>query len=150
MYGATTFKGKFKPKYPEKYLGDVNNIVFRSSWERRMFRYCDETPGVIQWASEEFHIPYLSPVDNHPHRYFPDLWLKVQTANGLKAYVIEIKPKDQTVMPQPKKRRTRRYMTEVAAFAVNQAKWEAAEEYCKNKGWKFIVLNEDHLFEKFK
>ena len=28
------YKGRFTPKHPEKYVGDVKNIVYRSIWER--------------------------------------------------------------------------------------------------------------------
>ena len=29
-----TYKGKFKPKNPSKYKGDIKEIVYRSSWKR--------------------------------------------------------------------------------------------------------------------
>lgn len=144
------FSGRFVPKNPQKYLGDPTGIVFRSSWERRFMRYCDDTTGVLKWASEEFHIPYVSPADGHLHRYFPDFFITVKTTTGTKSFVIEIKPAHQTVQPQPKKRQTRRYMTEVVTYGVNMAKWAAAEELCRQKGWHFLVLTEQHLFQHFK
>jgi hypothetical protein len=139
------YQGLFTPKHPHKYVGDSRRIVYRSSWERRFFLYCDNTPGVLRWASEEFHIPYLSPLDDRVHRYFPDVWMEVQTSRGMQAYLIEIKPKDQTEL-RVTKRKTRKFLREAAIVAVNHAKWEAAEAYCQERGWVFRVLTEEHLF----
>lgn len=36
-------------------------------------------------------------------------------------------------------------MEEQCTYAVNQAKWKAARQYAKQRGWKFIVLTEDEL-----
>ena len=67
-----TYRGRYIPKNPDKYRGDRSNIIYRSSWERKLMVYCDITEAVIEWGSEEVIIPYLSPVDNRIHRYFPD------------------------------------------------------------------------------
>lgn len=140
------YSGRFTPKNVGKYLGDVRNIVYRSLWERRFMKYCDETPGVIRWSSEENIIPYISPVDGNRHRYFVDFRVDVKTTAGVKTMLIEIKPKHQQAPPK-KRRRSRKYLAEVATFAVNQAKWAAADKYCKERHWQFMVLNEDHLFD---
>jgi hypothetical protein len=140
---------RYKPRHPEKYRGNPTNIICRSSWERRFCRYCDDTPGILRWSSEEFHIPYRKPTDGHVHRYFPDFYIEVKTADGgVKTFVIEIKPKVQTAPPKPR-RKTQRFLSEVATFAVNKAKWLAAQEFCSTRGWTFLVLTEDHLFGKF-
>jgi hypothetical protein len=142
------YRGIFTPRNPAKYLGDPNQIVYRSSWERGFMRYCDDTPGILKWASEEFFIPYVSPVDGQLHRYFPDFFLEVQSATGRKKMVVEIKPAHQTSMPSPKSRKTRKFLAEVATFAVNQAKWAAAKEFCLKQGMEFVVLTEHELFQK--
>jgi hypothetical protein len=59
--------------------------------------------------------------------------------------MLEVKPKKQTVAPAPQKRVTKRYITEVATYGVNQAKWQAAKEYCLDRGWEFKIITEDHL-----
>ena len=47
-----------------------------------------------QWQSEEFWIPYISPIDNRMHRYFPDFFIKYNDKTGkLRTMVVEIKPK---------------------------------------------------------
>lgn len=137
-----TYKGKYIPKNPEKYMGNPNNIIYRSNWEQRMFYRLDVDPGVVRWASEEFSIPYMSPIDNKLHRYFPDVY--VENINGDK-FVVEIKPAAQTKAPAKKARTTQRYLTEVTTYLVNQAKWEAAERFCADRGWLFKICTERDL-----
>lgn len=141
-----TYKGKYTPQKPKKYLGDPNNIVFRSSWELKFMKYCDANDNILQWGSEELIIPYISPVDGKRHRYFPDFFIKVRTkTNQVKKFLVEVKPKYQVDGPKPQQRKTKRYITEVMTYAVNQAKWEAAREFCHDRQWEFIILTENEL-----
>lgn len=142
-------QGFFKPKHPEKYRGDPTNIVYRSGWELRLMSHFDLHPDVIWWSSEERIIPYRSPVDNRVHRYFPDFLIHTRTKDGkTRTTLIEVKPKNQTVPPKPQSGRNskKRYLQEVMTWGVNQQKWKAAEEYCKDRGWSFMVMTEDHIF----
>ena len=140
-------QGRFHPQNPQKYKGDIQNIIYRSSWELKFMQWCDRNPNVIEYASEEFCIPYLSPIDGRVHRYFPDFIMKVKEQSGeIKKYIIEIKPKRQTVPPvQTSKKRTRTFINEVKTYAVNEAKWKAAEEWCKDHLLEFKVITEDQL-----
>lgn len=141
-----SLKSKYKPSYPKKYKGDPNNIICRSSWERHFCRYCDLNENIISWGSEEFFIPYISPVDNRVHRYFPDFIIKVKESNGsIKTYVIEVKPEKQTKPPQQRKRVTKSYLYEAQTYAVNQAKWKAADEWCKDRMIEFKIITENEL-----
>ena len=141
-----SYKGKFQPSYPKKYRGDHTNIIYRSLWERKFMTYCDKNENILEWGSEEMAFPYRSPVDNRIHRYFPDFYIKVRESNGkIKKMIIEIKPYKQTVEPQPKKRKTKGYIFEVVEYAKNQAKWEAAKEWCLDHGYEFKVLTEHQL-----
>ena len=84
-------QGRFHPQNPGKYKGDLQNIIYRSSWELKFMQWCDRNPNVIEYASEEFCIPYLSPIDGRVHRYFPDFIMKVKEQSGeIKKYIIEI------------------------------------------------------------
>ena len=140
------YSGYFRPKNPKKYVGDHTNIVYRSSWECKVMTWLDTNPSIISWASEELIIPYISPVDNRYHRYFPDFLVKVQGKDGVtRTMIIEIKPRRQTKEPVKKKRVTKQYINEVTTWGVNQAKWKAAEEYALDRGWQFKVLTEDDL-----
>ena len=140
------YKGRFSPKNPEKYKGDPTNIIYRSLWERKVMVYLDENPAVIEWSSEEIVIPYISPIDNRPHRYFPDFFVKAKGRDGsIKTMILEVKPKAQTKEPKRQKRITQRYITEVKTWGVNQAKWKYAMEYCLDRGWDFKLITEDEL-----
>lgn len=139
-------QGRFKPKNPEKYSGDANNIVYRSSWELKLMMWLDANPDVIKYSSEEVAIRYVSPIDRRWHRYFPDFIAKVKDADGnTKTIMIEVKPEKETIAPKKKKTLTKSYITEVATWGVNSAKWAAAEEYCKDRGWHFFKMTEKHL-----
>ena len=137
-----SYKGKYHPTKRERYRGDVNNIIYRSLWERSFMKYCDDNPDVVEWGSEEIVVPYISPIDGKRHRYFPDFYVK--TSKGDK-FLVEIKPKKQTVEPKVQKRKTKSYIYEVTEYAKNMAKWKAAEEFCKDRMWEFKVLTEDEL-----
>ncbi len=141
-----SIKSLFKPTKPRKYKGNPNNIICRSSWERRFCVWCDKNDNIISWASEEFSIPYMSPVDNRMHRYFPDYIIKVKEKNNkIKNYVVEVKPKKQTRPPKKRSRMTKSYIYECQTYAVNQAKWKAAVEFCEDRRIKFKIITEDEL-----
>jgi hypothetical protein len=141
-----TLKGKFVPKNIRKYKGDYRNIIYRSSWELKFMKYCDTRPNILEWASEEIVIPYRSPLDNRVHRYFVDFYVKIQESDGtIVKYLIEIKPSKQTVPPKKPQRQTKSYIYEVTEYVKNQAKWEAAKQFCEDRMWKFKVLTESEL-----
>lgn len=140
-----SYKGRFIPKNPKKYAGDVSNIIWRSTWEYRVMDWLDRNDSVIYWSSEELAIRYFNPVDNKVHRYFPDFIVKVRNKSGLVAtYVLEVKPEHQTKQPT-QKRKTRKYLEESITYAINQSKWKAATEFCKDRGWEFKILTEKDL-----
>ncbi len=78
-----SIKSKYKPENPTKYQGNPNNIICRSSWERKFCKWADKSRDVVSWASEEFSIPYVSPKDNKVHRYYPDYLIKVRSTGKL-------------------------------------------------------------------
>lgn len=144
-------RGKFQPKNPTKYVGEVNNITWRSTWELKVMNWMDLEESVINWSSEEISIIYVSPIDNRSHRYFPDFRMKVKDRDGMqKTYLIEVKPAIQTVPPKVRSKVTAKYITEVKTWGVNSAKWEAAENFCKDRDWQFVKITENDLFPGMK
>lgn len=108
--------------------------------------YLDKHQDVITWQSEEFYIPYRSPIDNRIHRYFPDFLVKKREKDGtVKTVLIEVKPEKQTKPPKHPGKVTKTYIKEVYTWGVNEAKWKAAEEYCQDRGWSFHVFTEKQL-----
>ena len=142
---AKYHQGTYKVKDPNKYVGDPNNIVFRSSWELKFMNWCDSTSSVVQWQSEETVVPYKCATDNRWHRYFLDFRIQVKTKSGLKTYLVEIKPEVQTIPPKYPGKQTKRYLTESLTFMKNQSKWQAAKNYASDRGWEFIILTEKEL-----
>jgi hypothetical protein len=141
-----SYKGIYKPSNPQKYIGDSNNIIYRSLWERKFMYYCDVNENILKWASEEIWIPYVSPIDRRVHKYYPDFYIKYKDSKGdLKESLIEVKPKRQVEGPKPQKRMTQKQMYEIKEFAKNQAKWKSAKEFCADRRWEFQILTEDNL-----
>ena len=141
-----SIKSRYTPIYPSKYQGNVKYIICRSSWERKFCQWCDMNNGIISWASEEFSIPYVSPKDNRVHKYYPDYLIKVREKNDMiKTYMVEVKPYKQTRPPKTPKRKTKSYLTECVTYAVNQAKWKAAKEFCEDHRIEFKVVTEKEL-----
>jgi hypothetical protein len=139
-------KRKFTPIFPEKYTGDPTNIIMRSSWETMFASWCDKNPSIIKWSSEETIIPYRCPTDNNIHRYFVDFKIQVKSKDStLKTYLVEVKPQKQTVAPVYPGKQTQRYLTESLTFMKNKAKWAAAVEFAKDRGWEFKIITEHEL-----
>lgn len=140
------YKGKYKVKNPAKYAGDIQNVVYRSSWELKFMVWCDNNTSILEWGSEIAVIPYKSPVDNRMHRYFVDFYIKVRDETGtVKKYLIEIKPLKYTQPPVNPGKPTKKFLQEVFQYGVNQAKWEQADKFCKENNMKFLVLTEKDL-----
>lgn len=152
-------KSKYEPKqgtyilsFPSKYTGEIKDggVFYRSSWEKRVFTYMDNNKNVIEWSSESLVVPYLFSLDNKVHRYYPDILCKIDTKDGLKSYMIEVKPESQTKEPlKPQNRslaRKQRFEKEMFTYVKNQDKWKAAKEYSSKNGLEFILITEKELF----
>lgn len=147
----SSYKGKYKVKNPSKYRGDYLNCIFRSLWERKFMKYCDENKNVLRWSSEEVKIPYRSPLDGKIHDYFMDFWMEVRQKSGkIETFLVEVKPFRQTQPPviEEGKKMTVSKAKQIKAYAVNVEKWKAAKNFCIEKGWKFVIMTEKQLFGK--
>lgn len=141
-------KGVYTLKNPDKYLGDVDNVVFRSSWEEEAFKILDNNPKILAWASEEIKIPYAKPLPDGNYArsvYTPDLFIVKEEVDGtITRQLIEIKPHKQT---QPSKaRKPLVKLKEQYEYAVNQHKWHAAEKWCEKYGIIFSIVTEKDMF----
>jgi hypothetical protein len=134
-------RGRFIPKNPQKYAGNVGKVLFRSSWELRFMMWLDQNPAIIRWGSEELAIPYISPLDMKAHRYFPDMIIMYKHTDGsIRKEIVEIKPYKETVMTPKASERDK------LALIVNDAKWKAAHDFAELHGAKFRVITEKTLF----
>lgn len=143
-----TAKGRYVPKHTHKYVGDFNKIVYRSSWEHEFCKFLDNNPNVLRWASEEIVIPYVKPTDGQVHRYYPDFYMEYKDKEGvLIKEVIEVKPKAQTQPPKTVGKNKKQQLYESITFAINIAKWKAAQQFCDKYGLRFRIITEMKMFK---
>ncbi len=145
-------QGYYVPKHPEKYVGKLDKIAYRSSWEFCMDEFLDNNPNVLRWSSEPFAIPYLHPFkkdkSGNPRitRYFPDYWIQYRNKQGeVIEEIVEIKPKQQTKRSYSRNPKTKIY--EDATLAINISKWKYATEFCKTHNMTFRILTEHSIFK---
>lgn len=134
-------QGKFTPTNPEKYIGN-RNPTYRSSWEWAFMRFCDNNPAIQKWASEAINIPYRDPFTGRQTIYVPDFFIQYTDKVGkVHVELIEVKPQNQTLYEKVGRNRNNKIQ-----YAKNIVKWQAAQAWCRAKGIKFRVLNEQDLF----
>lgn len=136
-------QGIFTPKNKDKFVGAT--AIYRSGLELKFMRFCDNNTNIIKWSSENVIIPYISPLDGKVHRYYVDNFVLIKEGDTIAKYLIEIKPASQTQAPKTKYKKKEHLIYEQKQWVVNQAKWEAAEAFCKQKGLKFLILTEKEL-----
>lgn len=131
-------KGKFNMKHPQKYVG--NKIpMYRSSWELSFMNFCDNSPSIQKWASEAISIPYRDPLTNRNTIYVPDFFIQyLDKNNKINVELIEIKPASQTLLEK-----TGKSIHNQKQFIKNQAKWQAAQLWCRQQGIKFRILTRE-------
>lgn len=135
-------QGKYSIKNKEKYVGK-GTPMYRSSWELTFMNFCDNNENVIQWASEPFSIPYRHPLSNKRSNYVPDFFVVYKDKHNRQiAEVVEIKPSTQSMITEKSNPQQR------AIVAVNYAKWEAAQAWCKQQKLKFRIVTEKDIYRK--
>lgn len=140
-------QGWYAPRHPEKYKGDATKIRYMSSWELKFHQFLDNNPSILEWSSEEITIPYIKPTDGKVHRYYPDYWVKYRNKHGhLVQEIIEVKPEKQTRTPTTRGKRKIQQLHESVTYAINIAKWRAAQNFCRKYGMTFRIVTENQLF----
>ncbi len=135
-------QGLYVLEHPEKYKGDPNKVVYRSSWELTLQQSFDRNPNIIEWASEEIAIDYFHPIEQRPAKYYPDFWVKYRDVDGnIHTELIEVKPKKQVKYPKRGSEHDRK------TWFINMAKWSAAKKLCDAHGIKFRILTEEGLYK---
>lgn len=133
-------QGQYVIQNPAKYVGK-GIPRFRSGWEHSFMRFCDANDNILQWASESIAIPYRHPLTGKMTQYIPDFLIMYRNRdNTVKAELIEIKPKKQSVIESKMSSRDR------AVVAINYAKWDAATKWARRNGMTFRVITENDMF----
>ena len=146
-------QGKFSPNNRAKYHGDPSKIFYRSGLELSAMAYFDRHTDIIEWSSETKIVPYISPKDGRMHRYFVDFTVRIRDKNKeIKSYIIEVKPYSKLQPPKKRSSKTGKptvyYLREATEYAVNTAKFEAADKYAQTHGMEFIILTEREILGK--
>jgi hypothetical protein len=133
-------QGAYTVKNTAKYVGK-GTPRYRSGWELTFMNFCDSNDNVLQWASEPVRIPYRHPLTGKITMYVPDFIVTYCAPNNtVKAELIEIKPKSQSLVEEKMKDRDR------AIVAINYAKWDSATKWAKQNGLVFRVINEGDIY----
>lgn len=149
------YQGWYKILNPSKFIrpldehmksyknGEVN---FKSRLELKAIKYADYNKFITKWSLEPFNVKYIKPTDGKIHRYYIDLFLEFKTGDK---FIVEIKSHGETIPPKQPKKKTEKaimnYQRALQTYAINSAKWKAAEKFAADKGMKFIVLTEKEL-----
>lgn len=144
--------GLYSPTNTDKYIGDIHNIIYRSSWEYRFCTYCDTNDSIVKWSSEPMSIDYYNPLDKKNHKYNVDFYIKTLNVEGeIQEWIIEIKPERQTQKPVYEGSMTlsklKSYNRNMKIWITNQSKFKAAKEWAEKRGFKFGVVDENFLFK---
>lgn len=153
MYNS--YKGWYQLLNPNKFIKPIDeymqsykdgHVNFKSRLELKAIKYADFNKHIISWSIEPFNIKYVKPTDGKIHRYFIDLFLEFSSGDK---FLVEIKPKSETLPPKKPTKNTQKasmnYQLALQTYAINQAKWKAAEEFAALNKMKFIILTDEEL-----
>jgi len=167
---AKTHQGYYRVSNREKYIGDPNLVIYRSSWEFAFMKWADSTPSILRWSSEPTKVQYYDRVSkleecrklgldpNNPKNwiiknYNIDFWVEVKKPDELiERWFIEVKPKHKLQKPQPPKdgaplKEQRRYVILAKEYIINEAKFASLNEWAKRNGAKFYIFTEDVMMK---
>jgi hypothetical protein len=153
-------QGLFIPKNKNKCikLNNQGGLFYRSSLEQKFMIYLDNNNNIIHWNTELIKIPYTKNAWNNKllemtlteHTYFPDFYYEIKKADGSIARVVaEIKPDHETKPPKlqqnPTAKQMKNFEYSLKEYAKNLDKWKYCIEWCKMKGFEFIIITDRHL-----
>lgn len=157
--------GNYIPKNKDKVLklNTQGGVYFRSSWEKKIMVWLDMKDEIIQWGAECLEIPYqMTHFDNgdakiKSHRYYPDFFYRMRGADGiLREVVVEVKPQKEYNMvialtegklqvPEKGTKKLKGFEYDLKMAYKNKSKWETMIEWCRKKGFDFIIITEENL-----
>lgn len=145
------YQGLYELRNTDKYKGDPTKIYYRSSWEFRFCKWADYSEKVIAWVSEDIEIPYKDRFGTQ-RTYYPDYYVEFLKEGKIHRWIVEVKPKKETVPPpKPTKmtpKRKKDYIAALETYMKNYKKWAAAVSYCNKRGMEFKIITEDVLDSK--
>jgi hypothetical protein len=168
--GGTSWskQGYYKPENPSKYVGPIDLIIYRSSWEFAFCKYCDYSTSIKRWSAEPIRVPYYdrtakleenqklglnpnNPVNWKIKYYNVDFWIEQENNNGvLEKIFIEIKPSHKLKKPVPPVkdaplREQRQFVNKAKEYLSNEAKFAAINAWAQKNNCKFYIFTEETL-----
>ena len=158
-------QGLYVPVNKDKVLklNNLGGLYYRSSLEKKMMIFLDNSEGIRMWSAESVEIPYYSNEFKNgdliqiQRRYYPDFYYEMQSSSGIKKVIAEVKSKseyDDALMVERglfkvpegtslKKLQSLEYRFKMAQ--KNSDKWKTMVEFCRLKGFEFIVITDEIL-----
>ena len=165
-------QGTYIPVNTTKVIGGA--VIYRSSWEEKLARWCDLSPSVVKWGTEVVAIQYrdpgsvnldecrkygLNPSDPNQwpiKNYYIDFYIEFTPKDydgdesHMEKVLIEVKPLKETQPPQPvgenaKLKDKKRFNEAAKTYLRNREKWRAAQAYAEKHGVKFAIWTEKSL-----
>ena len=161
---STKYKqGLFIPKNKDKCikLNSQSGLYYRSGLEQKLMIYLDNNDSVIKWNTELIKIPYVKNAWNNKllemtlteHLYFPDFYYELKKPDGsITRVVAEVKPEHETKPPKlqqnPTPKQMKNFEYALKEYSKNLDKWKYCIEWCKNKGFEFVIITDKLLNKK--
>jgi len=136
-------------------LNNQGGLFYRSGLEQKFMIYLDNNKDVIHWNTELIKIPYLKNAWNNKllestmseHTYFPDFYYELKRKDGtISKVVCEIKPYKDTRPPSlpdnPTINQLKNFEYSLKEYSKNMDKWKFCLEWCKNKGYEFVIITD--------
>lgn len=123
---------KFKEGFFPSPKNGGRQLHYRSGWERTVYKILEGAFSVARYEPEPFPIHYRW--QGLQRRYWPDI--RVTFIDGT-SVIVEIKPLAQCPDPDGG--------CDTPVQALNEAKWQAAEAWCRSHGTQFIVWTENAI-----
>lgn len=145
-------QGFFRPKNPDKYIGDLSKIIYRSAWELKFLMFCDREERVLKYSIEMVTVPYYNPITKRVNNYTIDFYMELLNEKGeVDKWLIEVKPKKFCFKPEPPKRKTERslhtYKKNLETSFINRAKFTAARGFARDNDMQFGIVTEGFTFK---
>ena len=103
-----------------------DSIAFESSLERDFIIYQSFRNDVIDIVSQPITIPFVK--NGRNYKYTPDFFVQLEPVAG-KSLIVEVKPKTE-------------WQTNWRDWSD---KWKAAIKFCSERGFKFVIYDEDRI-----
>lgn len=158
-------QGLFTPKNKDKVikLNNQQGLFYRSSLEHKLMVYLDNYDSVIKWNTEIIKIPYVKNAWNNEtkkmvlsdHIYYPDFYYEMLKSDGtISRIVAEVKPQKSLIAPvlkpNPTAKQLRAFEYSIKEYSKNMDKWKHCIEWCKIKGFEFIIITDDFINKMMK